>query len=449
MSSRPPGLRRRLLVSIVLTAILAAAATVLATHLFLEIEAEELLDAQLARAARVFDSVLADHVGQDTRIIAIPEPGSTDEGHPYELHVALQVVGADGRLRMRSANAPEQPLAERVPGFSETADGWRVFALPSAHRDDWLLVGEDDRARRELQLEFSAVGLVVTLGGFGIVLLVLLVQVERSLAPVRRLAGELDRRPRDDLSPVSSGGLPQELQPLVGSLNLYLDRLRRAFRTEQEFSSRAAHELRTPLAGLRIHAENALSAQTETDRNESLRHLRDGIERATRIIHRLLLLTRLERASLTERFRRIPVAELLERARTAHATLAERAGLQLTIDCPDPLQINGEPDILLIALDTLLTNATEHAGGSGTIRLAAHPIAEGIAIEVLDEGPGVAPQVLERLQHAADHGARRPTPGLGLEIASWIAGAHGGRLRLANRSERRGFSATLILPNAD
>ena len=450
---RQPSLRRRLLASIAITAVVAAFLTVFAARHFLEVEADELLDAQLARAARVFDAALANLPMEHGIVVNLPDFGTStpglelSRGHPYELHVVLQVVDADNRIVIRSRNAPTETIANVRSGFSSTESGWRIFVLESQHRDARIIVGEDDRARHELSLEFSATALFTTLAGFGLLFLVMLVQIERGLRPIRNLARNLAGRKRDDLDPVPTSRVPAEIRPLVGALNQHLERLGKAFRSEQEFTARAAHEMRTPLAALRIHAENALAAENEQDLSDSLRNLLHGIERTTRLTNRLLLLTRMDLDQLQQHFRTIEVRDLCEKLVAGHRTLADNHGLSLELDTEHGLRLRGDPDLLLIALDTLVDNAVRHSPTGSVIQVRSHRTAEGTAIEVLDQGGGMSQSLIDRIDAGQFDRTGADGTGIGLEIAAWIADAHGGGIHIENRTDTSGLAASLRIPD--
>jgi len=454
------SLRRLLLIGISVTALAAALATLLVSRHFLARESDELLDAQLARAARMFDAALS--VSQSTTGVVLDLPEFTapqmligqdpiypdGSGHAYELHVALQIFSADGRLRMRSANAPPEPITELAPGFHDSASGWRVFVLRSQHQNAWILVAEDDHARHELGVEFSATVLLITLIGFATLLAVLLVLVDRGLLPVRRLAAELAGRGPDDFNPIPVRRLPNELVPLVNSLNQHLQRLQQTFRREQDFAARAAHELRTPLAALRIHTENALLANTEEQLRESLGRLREGIDRASRLVQQLLLLTRLDPEQLQQQRVDVDCAALLARAGQAHTAIAATRGQEILWQAPSALRFLGHPDFLLIALDALLDNALKHAGTEDPIVLRARAADGRVRIEVVDRGAGLPNSELARLNAQCTSPEPSPAGGLGLSIAAAIARAHDGRLILENRQHGSGLVAAIELPRA-
>ncbi|GAB4171576.1 MAG: ATP-binding protein [Wenzhouxiangellaceae bacterium] len=452
MSRSARSLRRALLWSIAVTALIAALLTMVAARYFLHSEAGELLDAQLARSARLFNVARTAIPRTPDTVIELPRlaPGTGADfewpkGHVYERHVALQIFDGTGRLLLRSANAPLEPIVPLQAGFHDSDDGWRAFVLVDPDDQAHVLVAEDHRARDELRVAFSATALLITLGGFALLLAALLTQVERCLQPVRRLAEKFARRSPDDTEPVIEPGLPAELAPLVDAINQHLARLQQALRAEQEFASRAAHELRTPLTAIRIHAENALDAGSEAERSQSLQRVREAVDRAIRMIGRLLLLTRLDRDHLRQRFSRIGVRRLLDEAASGQAPLAERQRRAIEVQATEALDVEGEIDLLLVALDTLIANALQHAA-QGTITLRARSQGPEVIIEVIDEGPGPDTQGLEAIRHAIADTEDTSLWGMGLGIAGWIARAHGGRLTVSGNPAGSGLVVALHLP---
>lgn len=460
MKSARVSLRRRLLLTVIATALVVGALTVFATLRFLQRESNELLDAQLARSARVLERTLRAVPIEAGMVIPLPdwpEGNEVDEaqpfGHLYEYHVAFQVLDGAGKVIARSHNAPENAMANPRPGYSENKVAgrrWHIFSVNRGELDGWVVVGEDERARQELRWEFSATTLLTILGGFAVVSLIVLWQTERTLLPVRRLASRLDKRLSTNFAPVSDQNLPAEIIPLVDALNSHLSRLDAAFRREQEFTANAAHELRTPLAAIRVHAENAVAATNEQDRIESLNRLRQGIARATRMVEQLLALARIEAETLTLDFESIDSRELLDKSASVYRDLAARRGIRLALDCERAPAVNGKASILSIALDNLLRNAVEHSPADGTIILRCRHRDHRVIFEVLDQGRGIEEHERTVLlsRHARGNSENENGHGLGLDIANLIVGLHGGRLELSGRGEQNGLCARIVLPAA-
>ncbi len=264
--------------------------------------------------------------------------------------------------------------------------------------------------------------------------------VRQSLAPLTRLSalarrigpGSLDRR-------LPQGGLPEEIVPLVGAVNAALARIEQGYAREREFTANAAHELRTPLAVLKAHIETLSALDEVPQLVEEL----DGIER---LVAQLLWLAQADALELRPdewaglQDVALDVTRLL-------APVAVRAGksLELTGAEDGPVRVRGNAGFLALALRNLVENALAHSPPGGTVEVR---LRRGGRIDVIDEGPGVAPgdeaRIFERfvrLQPHAYGGA-----GLGLSIARRIAEVHGGRIEVA-REPGRGAAFSLVLPS--
>jgi two-component system, OmpR family, sensor histidine kinase QseC len=282
----------------VLIAVLGAAAWI--GYDASEDEADELFDARLATSARVLAALYSTQpprLASGTPIIvAFPAPlegAPHDEagplGHYYETKIAFQVIDAQGRLVMRSASAPETPYAPLAPGFS-TQKNWRVFTLRSG--EVWVQAAERDDVRGELAGKLALAAVAPLVAGIPLVLLLLTLLIRYGLAPLADLAKRIARREPGSLAPIRLARSTAEIQPVLDELNALLERVQSAIARERRFTADAAHELRTPLAALKIHAQNALRATSEAERRASLERMMAGLERAIRLAEQMLAFSR-------------------------------------------------------------------------------------------------------------------------------------------------------------
>jgi two-component system, OmpR family, sensor histidine kinase QseC len=277
-------------------------------------EIEELFDAQLARSARLLEGMVSRDMPpsalaslQQTLDQAIGRHDGASPGHPYEGKLAFQVVDGNAEVILQSASAPPE-LVERLratrpagdsradgmpglhdqsPGYREVAVGehrWRVFVLQDVPDGYWIVVGERDDVRGELVEKIALRSLIPDLIGLPLLALLVWLAIGWSLAPLKRMAELIRTRDPDKLAPLELAGLPRELEPMVTALNRLLQQLNSLLEREKRFLADAAHELRTPLAVLRIHAQNALDAPDPADRTEALRQMLQGVDRATRLV---------------------------------------------------------------------------------------------------------------------------------------------------------------------
>ena len=212
---------------------------------------------------------------------------------------------------------------------------------------------------------------------------------------------------------------------------------------ERRFIADAAHEMRTPLAVLRVHAQNLMEAGSEEERCESLEHLIAGVDRASRLVNQLLTMARLEPQSA------IRIPPTIDLVATVRASLVQMTpwllnkGLELAFDVSDEIgPVRVDSAAIDIALNNLVTNAANFSPEHGLITVRLNKKADHYELSVEDEGPGINEEDRDRLferfySRGNDQGA-----GLGLNIVQAIADRLGGQIRLENRASK-GLCATL------
>jgi signal transduction histidine kinase len=271
----------------------------------------------------------------------------------------------------------------------------------------------------------------------------------RTLRPVDEIRRELDEITATDLERrVPAPRRRDEVGLLAESVNATLDRLERAVARQRGFVSDVSHELRSPLTALRMEVELALAAPTDDDTAAALRTILLNVDRLSAVVDDLLALARLEADRSFERkevdLTELADAEVLRRPRRT----------QVTVLAEGSVTVNGGRSELARLLTNLLDNADRHAESEVTMMLRVEPPGTAV-VEVIDDGPGVAPEdrerVFERFTRLAE-GRHRDAggTGLGLAISRDIAQAHGGTLVLTDREDGRpGARFVLRLPTAD
>ncbi|MDO5290787.1 MAG: ATP-binding protein [Pseudomonadota bacterium] len=418
-------------------------------------EMQAVFDAQMQRIALSLTGGLAASV-------LGPEPLARTQGAQ---DLIIQIWRADGVMLYRSPSERLLP-PQGAPGFSNvSADGvpFRVYVLRTATQR--IQVAQDVAARRQAagQLALRAVAPVALLAP--LLMLIVWGVVTRALAPLARVRQQVAARRADDLAPLSADGLPAELRPLIDEFNALLARLAAAWDALTHFTADAAHELRTPLAALRLQAQSLQRAATPEARQIAAERLGAGIDRATRLVEQLLALARQEGAA-----RAAPVAvDVAALARTAVQDMqpqAQASRIALTADAPAPVRRPGQPDALAVLLRNLLDNALRHTPAGGQVRVRVRPggagaagdeaemggqadeAGKGAVLCVEDSGPGIAPpertRVLDRFYRAPGtpgHGS-----GLGLSIVRAVADAHGAHLRIDSSPELGGARVQVCWP---
>lgn len=446
MADRPYSLRGRLLALLLTGFIVAWCAVAVTSYLDARHEINELFDAQLAESAQL----LLAQVGHDPDELEVPERKLE---HKYQRNTVFQVRDRRGKVVLRSAGAPREVLGARRDGFSSQTSGgkrWRVYTLTEDHEGVQVSVGERDDVRADLARHIALGMLNPLLYALPAFALLIWFGVGRSLRPLARLARTVQNRAAENLSAVEMHGAPREVAPLVGSLNGLFARLREAFAKERRFTDDAAHELRTPLAAIKTHAQVALAAQADAERRHALESIVRGADRAAHLADQLLTLARLDGDSAS--FGGVPI-DLRRAAADAVAQLAPWAldkGVEVVMEEGPAASVHGDGALIGVMLRNLVDNAIRYTPAGGTVRLRIALDAGRPVCEIEDTGPGIPAgdrdRVLDRFYRVL--GTGEEGSGLGLSIVHRIAELHAARIDLDSGSRGHGLRArvTFVAP---
>jgi len=450
---RGPGttLRRRLMRLVLLATPALWGLSMLLSFLIAHQEIDELYDAELVRVAQQMAGALPDEGAAAGVAASVPLASRRPATHDGESEVKdLLVVVWDrtgNRLPVAGRGASLLPHRPGLRGFVDLElrrRDWRAFYLPTEGQGQVAVAQRVDE-RRELVRNLAIGPLVPWLLALPLLLLALALGLERVLRPLRRLSAELDGRAADDLRPLDARGLPADLCPLVAATNAQFARVATLLERERRFTSDAAHELRTPLAVLQAQWDAALLDADGAPLPEPLRKLGEGLARMSRLVTQLLLLSRVEHRESAAPRRPVDWSALVAEAFTDALPLAERRGVELACEDRVPggerFPLRGDAPLLAALLRNLLDNALRHSprGGQVTLRFGAD------RLEVLDDGPGVAPEQLGRLgdRFYRPPGETEPGSGLGLSIVRRIADWHGLAVDWGPREDAPGFRVGL------
>ncbi|WP_395401410.1 ATP-binding protein [Pseudoduganella sp. UC29_106] len=376
-------------------------------------------------------------------IASAASPGGTDDVND---DMVVQVWTPDGIQVFRSMSRTELPQ-RAVLGFSNVrVNGtvYRVFSVQTAAQT--VQIAQDMRVRQRMAgtLALRTVGPIALMAP--VLMLVVWWVVSGSLAPVQRVRRQVASRQADDLSPVSEGDLPDEVLPLVQELNLLFGRVRTAFEAQQHFVADAAHELRTPLAALKLQVLSLERATDQHARSIAIGRLTAGIERASRLIEQLLVLARQEAAE--SKMEPVNLTELAKRTLGDLAGAAGTREIDLGLQHADEASVKGQGDALLILLRNLVDNAIKYTPVGGTVDLSVLRTDKGPALVVEDSGPGISPEERERVfsRFYRVPGTEASGSGLGLAIIKAITERHGATLALDQSERLGGLKVTVTFP---
>ncbi|MES2116162.1 MAG: sensor histidine kinase [Pseudomonadota bacterium] len=307
----------------------------------------------------------------------------------------------------------------------------RAVALRPAAGGPVIAVAKTLRKRGQIRAAIVRVLILLeaafTLASVGLIWF----SVSNGLQPLNRMRADLNARAGDDLSPINGAGVPFELGPVVLAFNGLLDRVSDGARAQHDFLANVAHQLRTPLAGLKTQLEWLAQRHGEPDTAQSVRLMLSSTERMIRQTNQLLALARAE-PSHFEKTRLEPVAldTLVEEAIQHFVEQAALKQIDLGFDL-QPTPVQGDRFLLRDLIDNLIDNAIRYTPAHGTVTVSCRPADGGGMLAVEDSGPGIPPakrdQVFSRYVRLDDktHGS-----GLGLAIVRDIALAHGAAITL-------------------
>lgn len=462
MNTRFYSGRRRLVVASLACMLLIFGGIILAALAVARHESEELFSARLATSARVLEALMARQLSSATisrpLVITLPlelEVADGDEletyGHRYETKVAFQVWHDDGTLLAKSASAPDEPLAPLTAGFSEhtiRSTLWQVFVLQSGQI--WVMTAEKDEIRQELADNIGmsiiaplVVGGLLMLAAMNFILL-------RSIRPLSELAMRIAAREPDSLAPVEVPKIPIELAPIVVELNHLLDRIKAAFEREQRFINAAAHEIRSPIAAVQLHIENALHSTSDTDRENALNSALAGARRTSKLVEQLLALGRITARSDDYQFQHLSLIALCYDVISTLEPLLERRGQTIILEAPDDCHVWGEPSQLRRLLQNLIDNASVHGASKGEIQVRLTRQGKLAVLSVANDGTPIPEDEVGKLftPYYRLPGAVPGGNGLGLAIVKEIADQHHALIQIQRKVDGQGTVAELSLPIA-
>jgi two-component system sensor histidine kinase TctE len=352
-------------------------------------------------------------------------------------HAGLQVPAPEEGSRYRFFDVAYQGKALRAVALNHDA--------PNAFR---VVIGQTTRARTAMVERLLVYSLAPQL-----VLLALLATwlwrgIERDLHPLAELQQALDRRDAKDLSAVPVARSSRELERLGEAMNSLLERLGHSVRAQREFAGNVAHELRTPLAGIRALADYGLAQKTPAAWREQLERIVASQARASHLVDQLLALALADEGHAALQREPVRLNDLAEQAVLRHLARADAQGVDLGARGIDGalVTVRGSTALIEGILDNLIDNALRYGGRTITVELA------GATLAVTDDGPGIPPEAARALQQRWAQGAAGQKlgqgAGLGLAIVSRYAELLEARLSLTQAGEAGGLRVSVAFSSA-
>lgn len=376
------------------------------------------------------DSVYFHVVTQDGKLLA------GDKDLPMPVGAMQEDAALSGDIYLRDADYNGQDLRM---AYTYLADD----QLP---RERWIVVEVAETTEKRTQLANKIVASVILPQFIIIPLAVMLVWfgLSRGLRPLTRLRQTIETREPADLSPIATRRVPEELEPLVEAFNAMLERMKKNVEAQQRFVADAAHQMRTPLTGLKTQAQFAMRETDPAALRHALRQIATGVDRAGRLVNQLLTLARTEGGELAaQQYEPLDLALLVREVVEDWVVPAIEKDIDLGYESDGPAMIMGNPFLLRELAKNLIDNALRYTptGGHVTCRILNTGVT--VMLEVEDDGIGISEEdaelVFERFYRVDDAGPEGS--GLGLAIVQEIAMQHGSRATLRPNPRGRGALA--------
>jgi signal transduction histidine kinase len=418
------SIRVRVLAALLGMLIVSALAMGALTYRNVLIETESMFDYQLRQMAFSL---------RDQGEIA---PAQANSLADEELDFVVQIWKVDGRIIYPPRLRDDLPTRALL-GFADVSvqgTTWRTFSVAS--RDRVIQVAQPRQIRQKLAAGAALRSVAPLLFIAPAMALLVWWLAARTLAPLQRLADGVRARDEQSLQPLPLTDLPNEVAPLVNSLNGLLARLAASLGAQRAFVADAAHELRSPLTALKLQMQLLRRAPDDAARHEAVESLGAGIDRAARLVEQLLMLARTEPGGSPAAFIELDLSELVRSAVADTVPFAHSRGTALALLADAPVTVLGDAAALSAMVRNLADNAVRYSPAGSRVELQVSAEGGAARLVVDDAGPGIAPADRDRVfdrfyRHAVGNEAGT---GLGLAIVRGVAERHGAVVVLGNSS---------------
>ena len=437
------SLQTRLMVLISLSTILIFAVAVWFGYQKGRHEVEEFLDGQLMLSTRLLEAQMH-HSESPGQLHSQPyrdliEILAKDDRGPYEPELAFKIWNASGQLILQSSNADGMPRLDRGPGQESFFNDrlWRVSSKKTDGNAFYIQTAHPLDTRHSVGLDVAFNVMSPLLLGLPFLLTLVFFAIRNSLKSIRLLGKKIQEKKIGDTTQIPLDQVFQELQPLINSFNILLNRLNITFASERQFTANAAHELRSPIAGIKIQAQLAFSARDPAIKDRAIGHVVSGILRCEKLIGQMLRLARLDPDHPENlNMHSVSIAGLVKEAIALEQSGADEKKQRIvSVDCPDSVEVMCDHDLMLVALSNLIGNAIKYSPNCSEISVRIQVLQETVQVSISDQGPGIHESELANITKRFARGANSSTnegSGLGLAIVERIIQIHHAALEIKN-----------------
>ena len=404
--------------------------------------AEAAFDQQLIDIANLVAAIYSENAPQQTSSAA----------QKSDSHIAFQIWRNESTLLYHSTNSPTQPVAPLKKGFyDENFNGyrWRILVDRETDNAPWVIVAERADVRFLLADNIVIESVAATVISLPITGLLIWIIIGHGLSLLRRLAHDLEKKQVDDLSVLALENPPKELKTVVDAINALLERLEFSVARERRLSADAAHELRTPIAALKLHIHN-LGNDLPAD-NPVLLQLQNEATGLEHLIEQILLLYRISPEHYQARMAPLDLSELARQVIADQYPSFQRKQQSIEL-VSDPCIIEGDNFTLTTLLKNLLSNASKYTPVHGHIKVLVEKFDDKVSLSVIDSGPGMdeaeRERVFERFYRIGGdrHDSNEQGSGLGLSIVKLIVDLYQAKIYFKQSSFASGLAVVIVFP---
>jgi two-component system sensor histidine kinase QseC len=369
----------------------------------------------------------------------------------YNMTLAFNIIHQD-QVIGRSRTAPVFPRIgeSAIRDMEFEVDGrvedWRVYHHYDEENDTWVIVAETMESLNKFIFSVFLQAVWPNMVFLPLMLLAIFFGVRQSLKPLHDLATQVEVQTPKTFVAIDVGDVPVEVEPLVRSLNHMLRRLRAAFENEHSFTANAAHELRTPLGGLKTEAQILRQLATTDEVKLSVERIEVRVDRAAHLVSQLLTLAKMESNDVLENSECVNLPELVSDVVGDLSQTAKDKDVKLNFSCDTKFSTNGEPIALGVLIRNLIDNAIRYSPTKGDVEVGLREEEGQVILSVVDSGPGIPEDKIDDVfkKFYRVPGSSATGVGLGLSIVKRIVFLHSAELRVTNMGTRSGLSVEVL-----
>ncbi len=430
---KPRSIRRNLLLLVLGAVSISWVVIGFFIYYSIQHEIEEVYDAQLAQNAKLLASLVR-HELEESHQLQIDADDFLPLVHRYEAKIAFTIYHGDGTLMTRSPASPILPMVKQLHGFKKIQiEGrvWYTYNLRDPKTNLLIQTAQRHDVREEMVAYINHGIVVVMLAALPFITILLWICINRGLRPLAKLTNSISGRSIYQLEQIAIDDVPAEVQPIVDALDSLFGRLHQAFEKERRFTADAAHELRTPLAGIKTQAQVVIRSMERKQREQAITQVIIGVERSTRLVNQLLILARVDADQHI-------IKTKLDLKKLCVTVISEKVSQALVKNIE--ISLHGEmgvnacvhEELIRILLANLISNAIRYTPDKGRIVVSVTAELKSVVISVKDSGPGIPESLRAHVFDRFKRGEHPDIPGsgLGLSIVSRVAELHQAKIEL-------------------